>query len=92
MVGPEEEYLGKLRLTKKVEENYEAFLLEHPEYSFDGIEYAVYAVSANGSKDTTKRVGLFRMDKKGTGFVQECAHDTDCVGAVSYTHLTLPTN
>ena len=20
------------------------------------------------------------MDKKGTGFVQECAHDTDCVG------------
>ena len=80
VVGPEEEYLGKLRLTKKVEENYEAFLLEHPEYSFDGIEYAVYAVSANGSKDTTKRVGLFRMDKKGTGFVQECAHDTDCVG------------
>lgn len=64
VVGPEEEYLGKLRLTKKVEENYEAFLLEHPEYSFDGIEYAVYAVSANGSKDTTKRVGLFRMDKK----------------------------
>lgn len=63
-----------------MEENYEAFLLEHPEYSFDGIEYAVYAVSANGSKDTAKRVGLFRMDKKGTGFVQECAHDTDCVG------------
>lgn len=26
VVGPEEEYLGKLRLTKKVEENYEAFL------------------------------------------------------------------
>lgn len=79
-IGPEREFLGELRLNKKVETSYQEMIQNNPNYSLDGIEYTIYAVSGDQVFDGSNPVGTFRMDESGNGIVQSCSHDTACIG------------
>ena len=83
IVGPEREFLGELRLKKEVEQTYQEMIQNNSNYSLDGIEYTIYAVSGDQVMDRSNPVGTFRMDEAGNGKVQSCSHDETCIGTKS---------
>lgn len=79
-IGPEREFLGELQLKKNVDPKYQEMIQDNSNYSLDGIEYTIYAVSGDQVFDGSNPVGTFRIDESGKGIVQSCSHDAACIG------------
>ena len=86
ILGPEVPKKGKLTLRKDVVEEYRSFIEGNSNYTLEGIEYTVYAVSADREINESMPVGVFRMQKDGTGNVNECIYDN----SVGTTTMQLP--
>ena len=80
VLGPEQPKFGKVTLKKSVTDNHLPLIEQNENYTFEGIEYTVYAVSGNNQIDISKPVGVFVLDKAGDGSVASDQYDSSCVG------------
>lgn len=80
ILGPEQPKLGRITLKKGVKEIHLPLVEQNDSYSFQGIEYTVYAVSGNNQINISKPAGVFALNASGDGSVVSDQYDSSCVG------------
>lgn len=87
VLGPEQPKMGRVTLKKSVTDVNQPAVEQNGSYSFEGIEYTVYAVSGNNQINIQNPVGVFSLNASGDGMVASDIYNTTSIGT---SYMTLP--